>query len=101
MKVRKKPIVVDAYLFNRSTAQDIKQKFPDFVHLCYWKKYKGVMVTTDFSESWDYCTMVVETLEGDMIANEGDYIIQGVEGELYPVKSSVFKETYEEVGDGN
>jgi hypothetical protein len=42
--------------------------------------------------------MVVHTLEGDMIANKGDWLIQGVEGEFYPVKASVFDATYEPVG---
>lgn len=39
----------------------------------------------------------IETLEGTMKANKGDWIIKGVKGELYPCKHDVFKETYEEV----
>ena len=37
----------------------------------------------------------VETLEGDMKCYEGDYIIKGVDGELYPCKRSIFQKTYE------
>lgn len=38
---------------------------------------------------------IVKTLEGDMIAQPGDWIITGVEGEKYPCKNEIFKKTYE------
>ena len=41
--------------------------------------------------------MEIETLEGVMKANKGDWIIRGVKGELYPCKPDVFEMTYEEV----
>ena len=41
--------------------------------------------------------MQIPTLEGTMFAEEGDWIIRGVEGELYPCKPSVFEKTYEAV----
>ena len=40
---------------------------------------------------------VIHTLEGDHIANVGDFIIQGVKGELYPCKEQIFYLTYEKV----
>jgi hypothetical protein len=40
---------------------------------------------------------LIETLEGTMRAEVGDWIITGVEGERYPCKPSVFAATYEEV----
>ena len=39
--------------------------------------------------------MFIETLEGVMKANIGDYIIIGVNGEIYPCKPDVFEMTYE------
>lgn len=42
-------------------------------------------------------TIAIKTLEGSMIANEGDFIIKGVKGELYPCKPDIFHKTYEEV----
>ena len=39
----------------------------------------------------------INTLEGVMTADIGDWIIIGVEGELYPCKDNIFKKTYEEV----
>lgn len=37
------------------------------------------------------------TLEGAMRADLGDWIIQGVQGEFYPCKPSIFDATYEPV----
>jgi len=42
--------------------------------------------------------LVVHTLEGDMRADLGDYIIRGVKGELYPCKPDIFEATYEAAG---
>jgi len=42
--------------------------------------------------------LMVETPEGTMAANVGDYIIKGVKGEIYPCRADVFDETYEEAG---
>ena len=41
--------------------------------------------------------VLIETLEGTMKANPGDYIIRGIKGELYPCKPDIFKETYEKI----
>jgi hypothetical protein len=41
--------------------------------------------------------VVIETLEGAMKGNVGDYIIKGVNGEFYPCKPDIFDTTYEEV----
>ena len=43
--------------------------------------------------------IVIHTLEGDMIASVGDYIITGVNGEQYPCKPVIFEMTYESVED--
>lgn len=43
--------------------------------------------------------MIIHTLEGDMKASKGDYIITGVNGEQYPCKPYIFRQTYEEVRD--
>ena len=39
--------------------------------------------------------IIIETLEGDMTAQVNDYIIKGVQGEYYPCKPDIFKETYD------
>lgn len=40
--------------------------------------------------------IVIHTLEGDMTTTVGDWIIRGVQGELYPCKPDVFAASYEE-----
>ncbi len=40
---------------------------------------------------------IIHTLEGDMKASVGDYIITGVNGEQYPCKPDIFEKTYETV----
>lgn len=39
--------------------------------------------------------LTIPTLEGDMVAFPGDWIIRGVAGEHYPCKPDIFDETYE------
>lgn len=41
----------------------------------------------------------IETLEGTMTGNPGDWIITGVKGEQYPCKDDVFRATHEPVGE--
>lgn len=59
------------------------------------KKYrKKPVVVTAYQTDRE---MIIHTLEGDMKANVGDYIITGVNGEQYPCKPDIFEKTYEEV----
>ena len=51
--------------------------------------------TNNFMDNLEWCE--IKTLEGTMIANAGDYIIQGVNGEIYPCKADIFDKTYEAV----
>lgn len=44
--------------------------------------------------------IVITTLEGNMTASIGDYIIRGVKGEFYPCKPDIFAATYETIGEG-
>lgn len=41
--------------------------------------------------------VVIETPEGDMKGRAGDYLIEGVNGEVYPCKEEIFIKTYIEV----
>jgi hypothetical protein len=58
-----------------------------------WKKYrKRPVVIHAFQTDKD---MYIETLEGVMHASAGDWVIQGVSGELYPCKPDIFEQTYD------
>lgn len=39
--------------------------------------------------------LVIPTLEGDMLALHGDWIIKGVKREFYPCKNDIFEATYD------
>ncbi|OLN23866.1 hypothetical protein BTO30_02690 [Domibacillus antri] len=41
--------------------------------------------------------MFIETLEGTMKAEKGDWIVTGIKGEQYPVKPDIFEETYKAI----
>lgn len=86
-KYRKKPIVITAIQFtDLSSATVIAEMFGERT-----------------SWSWDDPSKMsglhlkVSTLEGVMRANPGDWIIKGVQGEVYPCKPDIFKKTYEPV----
>ena len=47
----------------------------------------------------DKVSMTIRTLEGDMTAHPGDWVIRGIKGELYPCRDDIFQATYEAVED--
>ena len=57
------------------------------------KKYKKKPILVEAYQTDKEIT--IHTLEGDMIASPGDYIITGVNGEQYPCKPDIFEKTYE------
>ena len=60
-----------------------------------FKKFRKIPVVIEAYQT--DVEMEIETLEGVMKADKGDWIIKGVKGELYPCKSDVFEMTYEKV----
>lgn len=58
-----------------------------------------IFLSKKFINGLDKKPLIIETLEGDMIASKGDWIVTGVDGEQYPVKPDIFKKTYELVKD--
>ena|SRR5690554_825507 len=80
MKYRTKPVVIEAIQFNGENQGDVAE-------------FMGEMIRTNF-----FPDILIETLEGTMKANIGDYIIKGVKGEFYPCKPDIFEMTYEPVG---
>lgn len=45
--------------------------------------------------------VILHTLEGDMRAKPGDYIVIGINGEKYPCKPDIFEKTYTEVDEND
>lgn len=85
-KYVKKPVVIEAMVFEDTV--DSLGELSDFMG------NKKVRVNYLDKEN---PKLIIETLEGTMSANEGDYIIKGISGEFYPCKPDIFHKTYEEV----
>lgn len=88
MKYRKKPVVIEAFHW---TEVPNKAKVPEWLKDAIFDKRVKLK---KFSGG---CFMEIETLEGTHTASVGDYIIKGVEGEIYPCKPWIFEQTYEKV----
>jgi hypothetical protein len=97
MKYRKKPVVIEARYLTVDAAEEIGA----------WCGAKKCIQGTYDSYLWGWGLPIeqrglsIQTLEGVMSANMGDWIIQGVQGEFYPVKSDIFHMTYEPVEESN
>ena len=83
-KFRKKPVEVEA--FDPWNMDDAPDWFSNAVD-------RGDIWFQGGSEPY----YTIKTLEGDMRAIPGDWIVKGVSGELYPVKPGIFAATYERV----
>lgn len=92
MKFRKKPVVIEAFKYDGDFC-DRNGKF----YIPEWAEKAYLEGTLFFSSEDEPGACYVNTLEGDMKANVGDYIIQGVQGEIYPCKPDIFEATYEKV----
>ena len=91
MKYRKKPVVVNAF---KLTGDMFQNDYPEWMIEAI---QEGKVYFSNIGK--EDVVMKIETLEGTHSANRGDYIIQGVKGELYPCKPDIFEMTYEEVTD--
>lgn len=59
------------------------------------KAFVGEALICKVVEGRPHVSMKIKTLEGDMQASEGDYIIKGLRGDFHPCKPDVFEKKYE------
>jgi len=78
MKFRKKPVEIEAIQYNGANFNEVRS----FMSGTSYPKVVNRKIR-------------IQTLEGHIYADEGDWIIKGVKGEFYPCKPDIFKETYE------
>lgn len=79
---RKRPVTIEAMqLIDATSVLDIEE----------WINSPTTGYQTNPPTIW------IDTLEGRMTANAGDWIIKGVNGEFYPCKNEIFIKTYQEV----
>ena len=92
MKFRKKPVVIDAIVFDGKNIAEVCAFAPS-------SKPWTVAMRTDGDPTVRptayYPRVLIETLEGNVWASPGDWIIRGVKGECYPCKPDIFEATYE------
>lgn len=84
MKYRKKPVVIEAFQWSQAPEQNVPYWFTQALRdgRAYFQGGVSPYVT-------------IQTSEGAMRASPGDWIIQGIKGELYPCKPDIFAATYE------
>ena len=80
---RKKPVTIEARQFDGTNAAEIAA----------WCGGKAESATCH-GDGPPYL-VVIDTLEGRMVAGRDDYVIRGVKGEFYPCREDIFAATYE------
>lgn len=98
MKFRKRPVVIEAFRWDG-----------DIRLLAMWaadadlaaRKTRGEIILTSINLPLHVVTgsdrLEIDTLEGTVHANPGDWVICGVKGEFYPCRDDIFRATYEAV----
>lgn len=86
-RYQKLPVEIEAELVS-----GLLEKFKhNFNELPKWvmEAYENTIINTITDNNF-----IIKTLEGNMIATKEDYLIKGVNGELYPCKKDIFEKTY-------
>jgi hypothetical protein len=87
IKFRKKPVVIEAFQFvTNNEAGDLNMN-----QIVKWITENGGQARHNRTD------IFIKTLEGEMLASCGDWMIRGVAGEFYPCKPDIFAATYEKV----
>lgn len=84
---QKKPVVVEAHQFDGSSSA-----VAEFKHWMNGGEMRLGQVRTR-----DLRPLYINTLEGEMMAQPGDWVIKGIQGEFYPCKPDIFEATYQAV----
>ena len=90
IKYKKKPVIIEALQFKSNMSVKDLNDLIDFI---------GMKNIVDIGRDNLYLT--IRTLEGNMIASPGDYIIKGIQGEFYPCKPDIFEQTYDKIEEIN
>ena len=88
MKYVKKPIPVEAFC-------------PKDTELINWPDWFTNNKYSTIECKDGVVSIFIDTLEGVMKCSLDDYIVQGVDGELYPCRRDIFLKTYEKFEEGN
>lgn len=89
MKFRQKPVVIEAQELTPESSSEVAR----------WCGGRVIKEAKASDPSDVYVGLDIPTLEGVMRANAGDWIIRGVNGEFYPCRDDIFRQTYEAVDE--
>ena len=98
MKYRKIPVTIEAFQLRANEA------VPDWFLDAFEHNLVSDFFTPNFpntNSKPDFIGCRIHTPEGIVTASPGDYIIRGVNGELYPCKPNIFAKTYEPIEEDN
>lgn len=99
MRYRKRPVVIEAFQMTEARRYD-NSEWPEWLNAAWnmSEREPGCLFCADgdglIGPGKNLCIM---TLEGVMAVSFGDWIIRGVQGELYACKPDIFEATYEQV----
>jgi hypothetical protein len=96
MKYRKKPVVIEAFQMTEERRWN-NVDWPEWLHKA-WNEpdfCEGALSIDPDDPAKE--RLVIGTMEGVHRVTWGDWIIQGVKGELYACKPDIFEQTYESV----
>lgn len=90
-RFRKRPVVIEAMQITDNTAElaTLEEWFIEHDADAH------IITAWDNTTPTLHVSVHIETLEGEMSADKGDWIIRGVAGEFYPCKPDIFEQTYE------
>lgn len=89
MRFRKKPVVIEAVQWDGQDFAAVGEFCP--------VAFGPISRRTPADPLGSMNHLKIRTLEGDMLAAPGDWIIRGVAGEFYPCKPDIFEASYEAV----
>lgn len=93
-KYIKKPVVIEAFQYDG----DFKNSDGKY-YVPKWAVHAFHLDDLFFDSKTGPGALYVRTLEGNMLVNVGDYIIKGIQGEIYPCKPDIFEQTYAKAGE--
>jgi hypothetical protein len=97
-RYRRKPVEIEAVQFGLAEYADNPWEIRGGIPQWLQDAAREGAVLPEF-RSEDYWYLRIQTLEGPIYAAPDDWIVRGVEGELYPYKPAIFAATYEAVGE--
>lgn len=100
MHYRKKPVVIEAFQMTEARRMD-NAEWPMWLHQA-WNQDRdaeGALQRVSMDAPLPDVLEIV-TLEGKHRVSWGDWIIQGVKGEISPCKPDIFSATYEPAAGG-